>query len=54
MVIEVFNLLVCENIVKLMMMNKWGWGGKLLYNYEIFVNRLLLYKVINCDCYFYM
>lgn len=37
-----------------MMMNKWGWGGKPLHNYDTFVNRLLLHKAINCDCHFYM
>lgn len=37
-----------------MMMNKWGWGGKPLHNYDTFVNRLLLHKAITCDCHFYM
>lgn len=37
-----------------MMMNKWGWGGKPLHNYDTFVNRLLLHEAITCDCHFYM
>lgn len=46
--------MVRENIAKLMMMTKWGWGGKPLHNYDTFVNRLLLHKAITCDCHFYM